>query len=192
MSEINVPSRSPGEPEEPAEGVIPGRRISAKKFLIFATLFMLALAVTVEAQAVSGKSIFTVVAVILAAVGAATLPFFGIADSAAKPEKPDYRQRIADVREHLLQTGRLLRELEDDLATRTEILTQRQADADRYEKLASMNAEQAKAIEDLIGRQFSKQSRSTKLQWWFGLLLAFVLGLIVNWVSQPLLNWILH
>ena len=80
--------------------------------------------------------------------------------------------------------------MEDDLAVRMQVLEQNQANAERYERLASLNAEQAKAIEDLVGRQFTRQSRLTWVQWGASLLAAFALGLVVNWISTPLLAWL--
>ncbi|GHG03583.1 MULTISPECIES: hypothetical protein [Amycolatopsis] len=54
----------------------------------------------------------------------------------------------------------LLRALEDDLSTGTALLDPAHADAERHEKLASLNADQAKAVEDLVGSQFNRQGRA--------------------------------
>ena len=59
------------------------------------------------------------------------------------------RDRIAEARQHIDATGKLLRELEDELNARIKILEQLQDKSERYEQLASLNSEQAKAIEDL-------------------------------------------
>ena len=99
-------------------------------------------------------------------------------------------QRADEVRDHLTVATRLLNELEDELATRIRVLEQHQRDSERYEQLASLNAEQAKAIENLVGRQFARQSRMTWLQWVGSLLAAFALGLVVNWISAPALDWV--
>jgi len=107
-----------------------------------------------------------------------------------KPLALTYPDRILMVKEQLQSVGSLLRELEDDLATRTKLLEQRQADADRYEKLASLNKDQAKAVEDLVGRQFKRQGKASAIYWWVGLVLAFVVGLVVNWISGPLWAWL--
>jgi hypothetical protein len=101
-----------------------------------------------------------------------------------------YRDRITEVKDHLARTSTLLCALEDDLATRTALLEQVQTKAERYEKLASLNADQAKAVEDLVGRQFQRQGRSNAIYWWAGIVIAFALGLIVNWISAPLWAWI--
>lgn len=102
------------------------------------------------------------------------------------------RDRIVEARMHMDATGQLLRELEDELSTRTKILEQLQADAERYEQLASLNAEQAKAINDMVGQQFKRQSRATWWQWWGSIVLAAILGFIVNWASTPLLDFFTH
>ncbi|MCA1708343.1 MAG: hypothetical protein LC808_35735 [Actinobacteria bacterium] len=83
-----------------------------------------------------------------------------------------------------------MRELEDELSTRTTVLEQLQDKAERYERLASLNSEQAKAIENMVGQQFKRQARSTWWQWWGAIVLVGILGFIVNWLSTPLLNWI--
>jgi len=105
---------------------------------------------------------------------------------------PSPQARIADIRENLGATGRLLRELENELNTRNKILEQLQSDTERYEQLASLNAEQAKAIEDMIGQKFKRQSRATWRQWWGAIILAIIFGFIVNWISTPLLNWLVQ
>lgn len=107
---------------------------------------------------------------------------------AAKPEVT-YRDRISEVKAHLTRTSTLLRALEDDLTTRTELLEQAEADADRYEKLASLNADQAKAVEDLVGRQFKRQGRSAAIYWWASLVLAFLSGIVVNAITPTVLSW---
>lgn len=100
------------------------------------------------------------------------------------------RDRIVQVRNHLAATARLLSELQDDLATRTRVLEKLQSDAERYERLASLNREQANAIQELIGRQFAGQRKASAWQQVMFLVPAFLLGLIVNWLSAPVLSWI--
>ncbi|WP_433264786.1 hypothetical protein ACQPZF_36080 [Actinosynnema sp. CS-041913] len=99
-------------------------------------------------------------------------------------------QRANEVRAHLSAATRVLKELEGELGLRIRVLEQHQRDAERYEQLASLNAEQAKAIENLVGRQFARQSRMTWVQWVGSLLAAFALGLVVNWISAPALDWV--
>lgn len=99
-------------------------------------------------------------------------------------------ERIDRVRRHLADTGLLLSELQDDLATRTRVLEQLQADSERYERLASLNKEQAEAIQDLIGRQFTRQQRTSLWQQGLFLAPAFLLGFVVNWLSGPALQWV--
>jgi hypothetical protein len=107
-------------------------------------------------------------------------------------EERTFRSRIADVRRHMTHARELMVELEDELATRSKALEQLQADAKRYERLATLNSKQAKAIEDLVGRQFQRQGRTATWQWWASIVLAIVFGFLVNWLSTPLWNWITH
>jgi hypothetical protein len=100
------------------------------------------------------------------------------------------RDRIAEVRKHMNAAGKLMRELEDELNTRTQVFEQLQADSERYEQLASLNRPQAKAIEDMVGHQFKRQARITWWQWWGAIVLAGILGFIINWASSPLWDWI--
>ncbi|QFZ20486.1 hypothetical protein [Saccharothrix syringae] len=105
-------------------------------------------------------------------------------------EERGISDRADQARDHLSAAAQLLDELGDELAARIRLLEQHQADAERYKQLASLNAEQAKAIEGLVGRQFARQSRLTWMQFGGSLVAAFVLGLVVNWISQPALAWL--
>ncbi|MGY6658677.1 hypothetical protein ACXIZN_41615 [Amycolatopsis sp. TRM77291] len=131
---------------------------------------------------------FSISGVVFVAMGSAFLVWVRRRES--PPREVTFRDRVKAVKSHLESSGNLLRELEDDLATRTAILEQRQAEADRYEKLASLNEAQAKAVEDLVGRQFERQDKASAIYWWSGIAIAFVLGLVVNWISGPLWAWI--
>ncbi len=102
------------------------------------------------------------------------------------------RDRIAEARRYIDATGKLLGELEDELNTRIKVLEQLQATSERYEQLASLNREQAKTIEDMVRHQFKRQERITWLQWWGAIVLAGILGFIINWASNPLWVWITH
>lgn len=102
------------------------------------------------------------------------------------------RNRIAEIRAHIDTTGKLLRELEDEMNTRTKVLEQLQTDTEHYERLASLNTPQAKAIDDMMDRKFKRQARSTRWQWWASIILAIIFGFIVNWLSSPLLDWIIR
>jgi hypothetical protein len=109
-----------------------------------------------------------------------------------KPKIQSPQDRIKEVVRHLEATRGLLSALEDDLTTRTKVLQQLKDDAERYEKLTTLNAEQAKAIDDLVGRQLKRQSKVMWWQWIGSLVLAITFGFIVNWLSTPLLNWIIR
>jgi phage gpG-like protein len=78
--------------------------------------------------------------------------------------------------------------LEHELDTRIRILEQLQADAKRYEHLASLNAEQAEAIERTVAQQFKTQSRTVWWQWWAAIIIAIISGFIINWISAPLFH----
>jgi hypothetical protein len=102
------------------------------------------------------------------------------------------RDQIAEVREHINATGRILSELEHELNARIGILEQLQTDAKRYEQLASLNVEQAGAIENMVAHQFEAQSRVTWWQWWVAIVVAVVSGFVINWVSGPLSHLLFH
>ena len=87
------------------------------------------------------------------------------------------QDRIKTLRNNLAETGRLLRELEDELDERTRVLEELAQKSEQYERLASLNQDQAKAIEALVGREFQKQARLSWWQWGLSLLSAFVLGI---------------
>jgi hypothetical protein len=123
-------------------------------------------------------------------VTSCTTAFYFLSPGPSEDVPP--RDRIAETRNHMNTTGRILCELEDELSTRIKNLEQLQTDAERYERLASLNAEHAKAIEDMVGQQFKRQSRATWWQWWTAIFLAAVLGFIVNWASTPLWEWLTH
>lgn len=106
--------------------------------------------------------------------------------------KGPIRNRIDRARQNVDATGQLLLELEHDLSTRTKVLEQIQADAERYERLVSVNIEQAKAIENMISRQFGRQALSARWQWWGLIVLVIIFGFIVNWLSAPLLDWLIR
>lgn len=136
----------------------------------------------------------TFVLILVSAIGLIVLAFGLLAArrhtrSLQAPER-SFRERIADVRQHMTQARELMTELEDELTTRSEALEQLQSDAERYEQLATMSTEQAQAIEDLVGRQFQRQARTSAVQWWLSVVLAIVFGFLVNWLSTPVWNWI--
>lgn len=98
--------------------------------------------------------------------------------------------RLKLIRSSLAQTSQLLAGLQDELDTRMRLLDQRQQDMDRVKHLASLNSEQARAIEDMVDRQLQRQDRKNVTLWWVGLPVAFGVGLVVNWISSPLWGWI--
>ncbi|RSN45135.1 hypothetical protein DMC64_20040 [Amycolatopsis sp. WAC 04197] len=100
-----------------------------------------------------------------------------------------FRSRLDEVREHVARARELMAELEDDVATRTAALEKLLEDSKYYENLATVNKTQAKAIEDMVSRQFRRQGRITTVQWWLSIVAAIVFGFVVNWASTPVWAW---
>ncbi|WP_370964764.1 hypothetical protein [Amycolatopsis sp. cg9] len=127
-------------------------------------------------------------ALFLLAIAVVTYPTFR-GNQRAAVHQVTYGDKIDEVKSHLTRTRDLLSELEDDLTTRTALLEKTQEDAERYEHLASLNAEQAKAIDDLVGRQFKRQGRADAIYWWAALVIAFLSGIVVNAITPTVLSW---
>ncbi|MDF2709939.1 MAG: hypothetical protein K0R62_5591 [Nonomuraea muscovyensis] len=61
------------------------------------------------------------------------------------------------------------------------------AQVDHQERLASLSPEQVEALDAALRRQFAGSRRSGLVQQVVFLVLAFVLGFVVNWLSEPVL-----
>lgn len=109
-----------------------------------------------------------------------------------KPKIQSPQDRIKEAVRHIEATKGLLSMIEDELATRTRVLQQLKDDAEHYKKLTTLNAEQAKAIDDLVSRQLKRQSKLTWWQWIGSIILSIIFGFVVNWLSSPLLNWLIR
>lgn len=166
-------------------------RRERKTFLLVGSILVTGSAVTAVVIATAGPARWS--QLVAAGVGIAT-SLIGMIISARSSLRlatgqMTYPDKITEIKGHLTSTSMLLRALQDDLVTRTAMLEQLEADADRYEKLASLNAEQAEAVEDLVGRQFKRQGRSAAIYWWAALVLAFLSGIVVNAITPTVLSW---
>ncbi|MGW4471966.1 hypothetical protein ACWENQ_20040 [Nonomuraea sp. NPDC004354] len=81
-------------------------------------------------------------------------------------------------------------ELELYLQERLAALDALSAQVEEKERLAALTPEQVKALEKALQRQFVGQNRSGLAQQAVFLVLAFVLGFVVNWLSDPALDWL--
>ncbi|MBB6348900.1 hypothetical protein FHU36_005445 [Nonomuraea muscovyensis] len=79
------------------------------------------------------------------------------------------------------------RDLERYLEERLDALQQLSAQVDHQERLASLSPEQVEALNTALRRQFAGHRRSGLVQQVVFLVLAFVLGFVVNWLSEPVL-----
>lgn len=91
-------------------------------------------------------------------------------------------ERVAHIRTSLHDIGRSLRELEKELENRTRLLEEMQAKSDRYASLASLNEDQARAIDDAISRHF-KSERHSNLR---NDILFLILGSLLTFVTSKL------
>ncbi|WP_020540128.1 hypothetical protein [Nonomuraea coxensis] len=63
---------------------------------------------------------------------------------------------------------------------------------DDQERLASLTPGQVDALNKLLRRQFTGSRRSGLIQQVVFLILAFLLGFVVNWLSGPVLGIVQH
>ncbi|MFK3985225.1 hypothetical protein ACI2K4_33235 [Micromonospora sp. NPDC050397] len=155
-------------------------------------------------QRVAGPVVFLVLLLMLA-FPLLTLPFLlsGLPDGNDEGEPParpgpsapaivSARTTVRELEQARWQLAKARRMLDQLEAERDAVRREKRDETDRYERLASITREQAELVEHLITRQLVRQSRTTWVQWYVSLLLAFLLGLVVNWVSDPVYAWLLH
>ena len=112
-------------------------------------------------------------------------------------EQAKRRELVLTSRAKVLQTmvreaQEVSRELERYLEERLFALNALNMQVEDKEHLAALTPEQIKALDRALRLQFSGQRRSGYIQQVIFLLLAFVLGFIVNWLSGPTLNELQH
>lgn len=84
------------------------------------------------------------------------------------------------------------RELELYLEERLTALKELSEKVDNQERLASLTPEQVEALNKILRQQFTGNRRSGLIQQIVFLVLAFLLGFVVNWLSGPLLDIMQH
>ncbi len=84
------------------------------------------------------------------------------------------------------------RELELYLEERLAALNELSEKVDNQERLASLTPEQVEALNKILRQHFTGNRRSGLVQQIVFLVLAFLLGFIVNWLSGPLLDFVQH
>ncbi|MFF4615813.1 hypothetical protein [Nonomuraea jabiensis] len=111
---------------------------------------------------------------------------------ARRRERVQRRELVLTERAKGLQTmvreaQEVSRELELYLEERLAALQELSAQVDNKERLASLTPEQVKALDEVLRRQFTGSRRSGLITQIVFLVLAFLLGFVVNWLSGPLL-----
>jgi Trm5-related predicted tRNA methylase len=96
-----------------------------------------------------------------------------------KPE--NLESRIIKLSAALKESSRLVGEVEDEISKRQALVTALQQDADRYQKLVSINREQVEAVAQLLQGELRKEGRKS---FWGGVAVNFVffsLGALLSW-----------
>ncbi|MDQ3764364.1 MAG: hypothetical protein M3460_23175 [Actinomycetota bacterium] len=107
------------------------------------------------------------------------------------------RERVLTERAKALQTmvreaQEVSRELERYLGERLAALEALNTQMRDKEHLAKLTPDQVKALDEALRRQFIGHRRSELIKQVVFLILAFVLGFIVNWLSTPVLDELRH
>jgi len=99
-----------------------------------------------------------------------------------KYRKPETLEvRINKLSNALKESGRLVGEVEDEIAKRQALVVELQRDADRYRKLVAINREQVEAVAQLLQGELRKEGRKS---FWGGVIVNFVffcLGALLSW-----------
>jgi Flp pilus assembly protein TadB len=112
---------------------------------------------------------------------------------ARRRERVKRRESILTERAKGLQTmvreaQEVSRELELYLEERLAALQELSEKVDNQERLAALTPEQVEALNKILRQQFTGSRRSGLIQQIVFLVLAFLLGFVVNWLSGPLLE----
>ncbi|AXA83651.1 hypothetical protein DCD74_02165 [Lysobacter oculi] len=89
--------------------------------------------------------------------------------------------RINKLSGALKESSRLVAQVEDEIQKRQTLVTELQQDADRYQKLVSLNREQVDAVAQLLQGELRKEGRKS---FWSGVIVNFIffcLGALVSW-----------
>ncbi|WIY00768.1 hypothetical protein QRX60_43065 [Amycolatopsis mongoliensis] len=101
-----------------------------------------------------------------------------------------FQDRIQQAEAALDQAGKLVRQLQQDLRNRADQLAKAKAEAKYHEARKPYEDPQEDIRVATIPGKFEDQAKTSTRQWLWGLVLAFVISLIVNWISSPALHWI--
>jgi hypothetical protein len=96
-----------------------------------------------------------------------------------KPE--NLESRINKLSSALKESSRLVGEVEDEISKRQSLVKALQQDAERYQKLVSINQEQVEAVAQLLQGELRKEGRKS---FWGGVAVNFVffsLGALLSW-----------
>lgn len=96
-------------------------------------------------------------------------------------KRENLEARINKLSAALKESSRLVGEVEDEISKRQALVTELQQDAERYQKLVSINREQVDAVAQLIQGELRKEGRKS---FWAGVAINFVffsLGALLSW-----------
>ncbi|GIH21492.1 hypothetical protein Raf01_96640 [Rugosimonospora africana] len=112
----------------------------------------------------------------------------------ALPPPPTLKARLGDIRESLGDIGRVLGELDTELAARLQALEESQTRLERYERLATLTPDQREAIDQFFDQRLAEEGKRSGRRdltlFSLGLLFAIPIGLLVNWASVPVWQWL--
>jgi TolA-binding protein len=96
-----------------------------------------------------------------------------------KPE--NLESRINKLAAALKESSRLVGEVEDEISKRQSLVNELQQDAERYQRLVSINREQVEAVAQLLQGELRKEGRKS---FWGGVAVNFVFfsfGALLSW-----------
>jgi hypothetical protein len=95
---------------------------------------------------------------------------------------PTISDRLSAIRESLRRTGNVLRELEDEIADRVELLEQRQGELEDFENMS--DPVRRAALERILARQ----NKGSVRQFWWGVVFGFIVNLMSSYIWDLIHN----
>ena len=98
--------------------------------------------------------------------------------------KETLEERINKLTSALSESSRLVTEVEREIQTRQNLVVELKNDAEKYQKLVSLNQEQVDAVAQLLQGELRKEGTKS---FWMGFavnFIFFVLGALVSWVTS--------
>ncbi len=99
--------------------------------------------------------------------------------------KETLEERINKLTSALSDSSRLVAEVEREIQSRQNLVVELKNDAEKYQKLVSINQEQVNAVAQLLQGELRKEGTKS---FWMGVavnFIFFVLGALVSWFMSP-------